>query len=417
MKRRTIIATSIAAAAILALGGGYAYSVSNDRPTVGVATVSKTELSLSVSATGSLVAARTAGVYAPAVGTLAAVKVHDGDTVKQGQTLAIMSRGTLRLALAEAKAGYTAAQAEQEAVANGVPSAIERTAANSALSAARSAVSTANKNYRSYLSDFRDAESSERRAMRRTLRDLRTAKATARANLRAAQASLSRLSITGRVGLARQATAQGVKAADRALRLARNNLDQAVLKAPFDGTVSFNGTVEKGSGVAPGVAPLTVTDPSRMQFEAAVFETDIAKVSAQQAATVTLDAFADSFDGAVVRVQSSPETTSTGTVAFPVRISVEAGESRLFAGMSGSAEIAVEKISDALTVPVEAVLTTGTTKTVFVLGADDRVSSQEVRVGASTDTAAEILSGLSAGDQVITSGASSLSDGQQVRVS
>lgn len=415
MKRRTIIATAIGTAAALALGGGYAYSVSSDRPSVGVALASTSELSLTVSAAGQLVAARTAGVYPPAAGTLASLKVHDGDQVKQGQALGVMSKGALKLALAQAKAAHSAAQAQQEAVANGVPSAIEHAAANQALAAARSQVSTADKNYRAFRNDYHDASSAERKAMRSTLRTLRTAKATARASLSAARASLSRLSISGRVQLARKAANQSVTATSRALRLARDDLAAATLRAPFAGTVRLNGTVEKGAGLTKGVAPFTVIDPSRMQFEANVFETDISNVEAKQPAAITLDAFAESFTGSVVRVQSSPVTTTTGTVAFPVRISIKADEQRLFQGMSGSAEISVETIPDALTVPIESVITSGSEKTVFVLGADDVVFAKTVTVGASTDTAAQILSGLAAGDRVVTSGAASLSDGQQVR--
>ena len=81
MKRRTIIASGIAAAVVVALGGGYAWSAANSRPLVGVATASVAPLTVTVSASGSLVPAHSAGVYAPAAGTLASVKVHDGDTV------------------------------------------------------------------------------------------------------------------------------------------------------------------------------------------------------------------------------------------------------------------------------------------------------------------------------------------------
>ena len=415
MKRKTIILTAIATAAALALAGGYAYSVSSERPTVGVATATVADLSVSVSASGQLVAARSVGVYPPATGTLASVKVADGDRVKQGQPLAVMSKGALKLALAQAKAAHSAAEAQQEAVQNGVPSAIENSAAQLGLAAARSQVSTANQNYRSFRNAYHDASSAERKAMRSTLRTLRTAKATARASLGAAKASLSRLSISGRVSLARKAAAQSVTATSKALRIARENLDGATLRAPIAGTVRLNGTVEKGAGLTTGVAPFTVIDPSRMQFEANVFETDISAVAAKQPTSVTLDAFPESFTGSVVRIQSSPVTTTTGTVAFPVRISVKAGEQRLFQGMNGSAEISVETITDAVTVPIEAVLTQGSEKIVYLLGADDIVFVKKVEVGASTDTSAQILSGIAAGERVITTGAAALSEGQQVR--
>jgi HlyD family secretion protein len=415
MKRKTIVATSIGAAVVLALGGGYAYSASNNQPLVGVAQAAVAPLSVTASASGSLVAAHSAGVYPPASGTVAKVLVADGDTVKAGDTLAEMATGPLRLAVAQARAALSAARAQGEAVSNGVPSAIDRSAAGAALSAARSQVSTASKNYASFRADYDAADSAARHGMLPTLRTLKTARTQAAAALKAAIAALGRLSVASRVSLARTAVGQGVTAASQALKQAEGNLDKAELTAPFDGTVTIHGTVEKGSGLTPGFAAFTIVDPTRMEFEAAVNETDIADVAKDEAATVILDAFAEGFTGKVVRVQASPETTSTGSVAFPVRISLEAGQSRLFQGMSGSVDIAVKSIPDALTVPVEAVLTKGDSKSVFVLGSDNVVHARTVTVGASTDISAQILSGLAAGDTVVTTGASALSDGQRVR--
>ncbi|MCA0294616.1 MAG: efflux RND transporter periplasmic adaptor subunit [Actinobacteria bacterium] len=415
MKRKTIIATGVTTAVVLALGGGYAWSAANNRPLVGVATAAVAPLAVTVSASGSLVAAHTAGVYPPAVGTLASVKVKDGDTVKAGQVLAVVSPGPLRLAVVQARAALATAKAQQEAVANGVPTAIDRAAAGAGLSAARSQLSTARKNYASYRSDYHDATAAERRDMLPTLRTLRSARASASAALKAAEAALNQLSVAGRVSLARSAAGASVRAAERALALAEHNLAARELTAPFDGTVTAHGTVEKGAGVTAGVAVFTVVDPTRMAFEAAVNETDIADVAKGQTATVTLDAFDDAFAGTVSRVQASPETTSTGSVAFAVRVSIEAGQARLFEGMSGSADIEVKSIPDALTVPIESVLSNGSAKTVFLLGADNVVHARTVTIGASTDTLAQVLTGLSAGDTVVTTGASGLSDGQQVR--
>lgn len=415
MKRKTMVATGIAAAVVLALGGGYAYSAANSRPLVGVATAQVAPLTVTVSASGSLVAAHSAGVYPPVAGTLGSVKVHDGDTVASGQTLAVMATGPLKLAVAQARAAHAAARAQGEAVANGVPSAIDRSAATAALSAARSQVSTANKNYASFRADYDDATAEEQHAMLPTLRTLKTARSTANAALQSARAGLDRLSTAGRVALARSAASEAVRASASALRQAEKNLAAAALTAPFDGIVTVHGTVEKGSGATPGVPVFTVVDPTRMEFRASVNETDIAGVAVGQAATVTLDAFPDPFTGTVARVQASPETTSTGSIAFGVRVRFEAGQSRLFQGMSGAADIAVQSIPDALTVPVEAVLSQGSGHTVMVLGPDDVAHARTVTIGASTDTLTQVLTGLAAGDRVVTTGASALADGQPVR--
>lgn len=415
MKRRTIIASGIGAAVVLALGGGYAWSAANNRPLVGVAQAAIAPLSVTVSASGSLAPAHSAGVYAPAAGTLASVAVHDGDTVAAGDTLAKLDTGTLKLAVAQARAAHSTALAQQAAVNNGVPTAIDRSAASAALSAARSQVSTASRNYSAYLDDYSNAPADQQHAMAATLRTLKTAKATASAALKTAESSLSKLSVAGRVGLARTAAAQSVTATSMALARAQANLAGAELTAPFSGTVTFHGTVEPGSGVTPGVPVFTVVDPGRMEFEAQVFESDIAAVEKAQSATVSLDAFTNTFPGKVTRVQASPVTTTTGSVAFPVRVSVDAGDARLFQGMSGSADIEVKSIPDALVVPVQSVLTNGDAKTVLVLGADDVVHTRPVSVGASTDTSAQILSGLTAGENVVTTGASTVADGQHVR--
>ena len=188
MKRKTIVATSIGAAVVLALGGGYAYSASNNSPVVGVAQATVAPLTVTVSASGSPVAAHSAGVYPPATGTVAKVLVADGATVKAGDTLAVMATGPLKLAVAQARAALSAARAQGEAVDNGVPGAIDRSAANAALSAARSQVSTAKKNYAS----FRDHYDSSDAAQRATLRTLNTARTQASAALQAAKAALNR---------------------------------------------------------------------------------------------------------------------------------------------------------------------------------------------------------------------------------
>ncbi len=416
MKRATLVVVGAVTAVAVAAGGGFAYSVMNSRTDVGTAEAVVAPITVSISASGSLVAARSAGVYAPTSGTIAKLAVHDGDAVEAGQVLAVMAKGPLQVAVSQARAAHSAAKAQLEAIDNGVPSAIEHSAANAALSAARSQVATAAKNYSAFSHDYDDATSEERTQLRPTLRTLRTAKVQAEAALKSAKAALTRLTVASRVSLARTAARQSVDATAQALTQAEANLSNAELTAPFAGTVGFRGaTVEKGAGVTAGVAVFSVVDPSRMEFEAAVNETDIDAVQKGQPANVALDAFADhTFTGTVTRVQAAAETTATGTIAFPVRISIAKDTSRLFAGMSGSTDIEVQSIKDALTVPVEAVVIDDAGRVVFVVGADNTVRKQPVTVGAATETSVQILSGLARGDRVVTTGATGLADGQRV---
>ena len=417
MKRSTLIAVGVTAAAALAGIGGYVWSAANSHALVGTAVVAQAPLEVSVKASGSLVAAHTAGVFPPAAGTIATLRVTDGQTVEKGQVLAAMDRVPLRLAVEQARAARTAAQAQLQAVQDGVPSAIERSAADSALTAARSLLATTRHNYAAFAADYRDASGAEKRSMRPTLRTLRTAKVQAAASLKAAEAGFARLSTAARVTLARRAAEQAVTAAERALGIARAHLDGSELTAPIAGTVAFVGTVERGSGLVPGVAAFTVTDPGGLAFDAAVDQDDVAAVAAEQPVTLSLDAYpARSFTGTVTRVAAAAESTSTGGVAFDVRIGFEAGDARLLQGMTGSVEIVVQQLPDVLTVPIESVVADGDSQVVFVVGDDSVVQRRPVRIGASTDAAVQVLSGLAAGERVVTTGATGLVDGQQVRL-
>ncbi len=415
MKRKTVIAIGVATAVVVAIGGGVAYSAANNRPLVGVATVATTTVNVTASAPGKLVPAHSTGVYPPTSGTLAAVLVRDGAAVKAGEVLAQLETGPLKLAVAQAKAAYSQALAQSESVNNAVPSAAERSAANQAVSAAKSQADTASKNYADYLDAYNAATPADQATMVSTLRTLKSAKATADAAVKTASATVTKLSRASRVSRARSAASDAINAAAQALKQAQRNLADAQLTAPFDGTVTVAAAVEPGAGVTAGMPVFTVVDPTRMEFEAAVNETDIASIKTGQSASVTLDAFTDPFTGTVTAVQSAPQQTATGGVAFGVRISLQTGNSRLFQGMSGSVDITTNSIPDAIAIPVEAVVSTGSTKTVFVLDGNSVAHARTVTVGASTDTIVQIVSGLSVGDQVVTTGASALSDGQTVR--
>jgi HlyD family secretion protein len=159
-----------------------------------------------------------------------------------------------------------------------------------------------------------------------------------------------------------------------------------------------------------------VTDLSALSFNAQVDEADIAKVSAGMKVDVTLDAFpGTTFPGTVSSVRATAIQTTTGGIAFPVLVRVSEGASRLLVGMSGSADIQVNAVTGALTVPIEAVLNSNGKNYVFVLQANSTVKQVEVTTGALTDTSAQILSGIHAGDTVVTSQLTSLKDGMTVR--
>jgi len=352
MKRATLVTGGVVLALVLAAGGGFAYSAANSRTQISTAEVVTEPLSVTVSASGTVDAANSVGVFAPVATTLLGLAVADGDPVAKGDTLGELDAAPLRLAvtqaeasLAQARASLTAARAQRDLVDDKYSIRLEKDAAREAVTAAR-------------------------------------------------------LSVT---------------AAERVLDRARRDLDHAALTAPIAGTVNLPATTEAGMGVGPGAALLWVVDAGDLEFVAAVDESDVAAVQAGKPATVTLDSYSGTpFSGEVTAVRVTPVTTGTGGIAFPARVAFDPGEARVFLGMSGSAELETTAIADAVTVPIESVLTEGSQRYVFTVDDQGIAHRVVVTVGAETDTRAQVLDGVQPGDRVATTGASLLSDGQRV---
>lgn len=427
MSRGKIIAGVVVLAVIGAIVAGVLYSSASSAPTVTTARATSETLGVVVTASGKLEGARRADVYASAAGTLASVKVKDGQAVKAGDTLAVMNTAPLKAQVKQAESALTGALAQQEAVERGVPSAIDRSAAQAGLNAARESYSAANKAYQEFLAAYNAADDATKATMVAQLNSLRAARDQANAAVQNAKSGVSKLSAASRVSAARTSAATAVEAARSALSVANTALADARIKAPINGVVVFNalGTpgsdgsypkADEGAAVSPGVSIFTVIDLSDLNFNAQVDEADVAKVENGMTVSVSLDAFPDvTFKGTVSSVKPTAIQTTTGGIAFPVLVKVEEADKRLFVGMSGSADIEVEAVSGALVVPIESVLDENDKKYVFVLGSDSKVKKTEVTVGAMTDTLAEISSGLSDGQTVVTSQLTALKDGQTVK--
>lgn len=421
MSRGKIIAGVVALVVIGAVVAGVYYSSAASATTVAVARVTSETLSVAVTASGKVEAANKSEVYPPTAGLLVSVDVSDGDSVKAGETLAQMDSAPLRLQVKQAAAGLKGAKAQLDAVNKGVPAAIDKSAANAGVTAAQAGYNAAANAYDAFFAVYGADPSQEA-----TLSQLDVARKQAYAGLLSARSGRSKLTTAGKVALAKASAKSAVDSANYALRLAEETLDKATLTAPIDGIVVFNavgapgtdGTVPKaavGAAVAPGSAPFTVVDLTALNFNAQVDEADVAKVKPGMAAKVSLDAFvAKTFLGRVRAVRSTAVQTTTGGIAFPVLVAIDPTDQKVLLGMSGSVDIEVEAVSGALTVPIEAILDDAGKKFVFVVKAD-KVSKVEVTTGALTDTRAQVLTGLSAGDTVATSNLTALTDGMTVR--
>lgn len=200
--------------------------------------------------------------------------------------------------------------------------------------------------------------------------------------------------------------------AQLALQQAKDALAATTLTAPGDGTItSVTGSVGQkvGSSTTSSSSTTTttaasgfvvVTDLKNLVLHANVSESDVSKLKADQAATVTVNAMqSQPVQAKVTQVDLTP-TTANNVVQYGVTLTLTEPPAGLRPGQSASVEVTVAGATGVLAVPAAAVQTVNGASSVAVLenGAETR---RTVEVGVRGDQYVEIKSGLSAGEEVV----------------
>lgn len=230
--------------------------------------------------------------------------------------------------------------------------------------------------------------------------------AIAQAAVDKAEADLKYLQDNDGIDPADMGTAEAnLAAAQVALDTAKENLANATLTAPFDGTViSIAG--EEGDKVTTDTF-IVVADLSHPDVDFSYDETDMDKVAVNNKAKITFDAIdGTTFDATVISV--SPSLTSSQGYSVLTGVArldeQEMTTSQKFVeGMTASVEVISAEADNAVLVPVEALHDIGDGQyAVFVVGDDGTLTLTVVEVGLNDGTYAEVKSGLTAGQKVTT---------------
>lgn len=167
-------------------------------------------------------------------------------------------------------------------------------------------------------------------------------------DLQAAQAAFDRA--TAAVASARADV--GVAAADLALN--ETNLTKARLVSPIGGVV-LTRNVDPGQTVAATLqAPVLFSiaeDLRQMELQVDVDEADVGKVKSGQAATFTVDSYPERRFPATIRDVRFASETIQGVVTYKAVLEIDNSELLLRPGMTATAEIKIAEVIDALLVP------------------------------------------------------------------
>ena len=171
------------------------------------------------------------------------------------------------------------------------------------------------------------------------------------------------------------------------------------LHAPASGVVVEKNVVQ-GQAIAPGRTLYTIADLSEVWIEAELREADAANVREGSSASIELAAYPGRpFKG---RVEYVSPTLQAESRTLEARIAVANSEGRLKPGMYATVRITTPTQS-ALAAPASAIIRTGERAMAFVDMGDGWLMPHEVETGRVGAEFVEILSGLEAGQRVVTS--------------
>lgn len=192
---------------------------------------------------------------------------------------------------------------------------------------------------------------------------------------------------------------------------ARAAIGDRVIRAPFAGWASLR-TVSPGAIVTAGTAIATVSDISRIKLDFTVPETRLSTIREGQTIRAVSAAWPDRpFNGTIATIDP---VIDPATRAVRVRAILPNPDQMLKPGMLLTVNV-VSRQRDSLAVPELAVVGDGEDRFVFVVDGG-KAKRVKVETGARQGGLVEILSGVKAGQRIVTDGVVKLSDGMPVRL-
>jgi membrane fusion protein (multidrug efflux system) len=190
---------------------------------------------------------------------------------------------------------------------------------------------------------------------------------------------------------------------------ARVKFEYAHIRAPFGGVVTSR-LVDPGENIAIGARLFVMADTQPLLLSMYLPEAEARLVRRGQAVFIRPDTDPDAqFEGEILRI--APEVDQrTGTVKITAQ--TRGG------GVPGSfvrVKILTDTHRDVLAIPRRSLVSDAGDRYVFIAAADT-VRKVEVVVGYEDETHAEVTSGLSTGDSVVTAGVGGIREGTKIRV-
>ncbi len=359
--------------------------------------IETTRITQSVVVSGRVLAPAKSDIGATITGRVERVAFDEGEHVKAGALLIELEQSELAAALAQATAAEAAAQTRiQQWRDMAAPN------ASQLLTQAEATHRVAERDAARQEQLFKQGFIGEAR-----VDEARRSVAIAKSQLESARATASGNSATG---VERRLLEDQLLQARAVREAAAAKLAQTRILAPSDGTI-LDRTVEPGDIVQPGKRLMILAQDGPTRLTALIDEKNLALVKIGQTAIAAADAFPGQRFAATLDYLSPGIDVQRGTVE--AKFGVASPPPFLRADMTVSIDVGVADKANAMVVPAGAVRDASLPEPWVLVLRDSHAERIAVRLGARTPARTEIVSGISAGDDIILT--PGIEPGQRVR--
>ncbi|WP_271251900.1 efflux RND transporter periplasmic adaptor subunit [Pseudanabaena sp. Chao 1811] len=406
----------IAIVLILALVGGggyYAYTqmiapanTQGSRKRDRVISIKRTDLPIIVTANGTIQPEKSINVSPKSSGRLKSLLVKEGQSVTAGQILAYMDESNTLGQITQADGQLAAAQASLDLLLAGNRSQdIAQAQAN--LANAQATLEQSEIVYRQNQQLYKEGAIASR-----DLDASRTTMEANRAKVTQAREALSLQQAGSRPEDIDRAQAQVVAAAGT-LQTVQSQLEDTIIRAPFDGVVvrkyadpgAFVTPTTSGSAVSSATASSILALASNNQVVANVAEANIAQIAVGQEVSFQVDAYPNKkFSGRVVSI--SPQAiVNQNVTSFEVKAEITSKDKEMLrSGMNASLEFRAGQLKDVLVVPTVAIVRQQGSTGVYVKTEQNTTPVfTQIETGVTVDDKTEVKSGLNGDEKIFVS--------------
>jgi HlyD family secretion protein len=381
--------------------------------------VKSQDLTVQIQANGTVQAIRTNNLSPDEPGRIAELNIEEGDRVTEGQVMARMESDRVQAQVSQYQALVKKAEANLARIkAGNRPEVIAAAQARVVTAEANVAVAQAKLQRTQEEKQRNQLLVNEGAISVNAFEEFVSQESEAQASLKAELAQLAEqqqnLAETKQGSRSEEIAQAEAEVAEAKAQLAsiQIQLNKTTVRAPFAGIItrryaetgdyvdSTTAASETEGATSTSIAELA----SGLEIEAKIPEASIAQIKLGQIVNIQVDAYSNETFQGKVRLIAPRAVKDNNVTSFRVKVALITGQAKLQSGMNTRLTFVGEPITNAITIPLAAVVTQANGKTgVYVADAEDKAKFKVIKLGTASGDRIQVMTGLTQGDRVFIS--------------